>query len=144
MSRRFILALAGLAYSAVSTAAQQVISCPLWLPANSFVSKSLPGGDWVGLMPQEVRLSSGGMLHGSPEGNAYLAPTESKGAKIGYESQWIQRWQLDHPRRETWVYCGYGNDAVQLFKRVNDSTRQCSAISKSHQGAITDITFKCR
>ena len=141
--RSLIFTLAGLAYGAGATAAEQVIACPLWLPANSFVPQSLPDKGWIGLMPQEVRLSGGGMLHGSPEASAYLAPAESKGDRSSKEAQWIQRWQLGHPRRETWAYCGYGNDAVQLFKQVNSGARQCSLTSRSRHGAITEIKFRC-
>jgi hypothetical protein len=68
---------------------------------------------------------------------------ESKGTRNASISQWTQRWLLDRPRRDTWMYCGYGGDAIQLFRRVSKDAMQCTLTSNTRNGALMDITFRC-
>lgn len=118
--------------------------CPQQLEANTFAVRKSPEG-WTALIPADVHMANAGMLAGPAAEAGYLVPLETKGAKQGGKSTWRQRWVFSPPSPDTWLYCGYGGGRapLQLFKRVPDDVRQCTATSVSAEGAVDNIVFVC-
>lgn len=118
-------------------------TCPLLLPAKAFKADGAVEG-WTALMPQEARLTGGGMLHGAPDESAYLVPSDSKTRKTGKRTSIaVSRWSLEQPHGyEKWVYCGYG--PLELFQRVPVTATECVATSKLEDGAFLETVFVCK
>jgi hypothetical protein len=128
-----------------ASAPLQSVSCPLWLPKDSFRSNNSSEG-WVALMPADARLSGGGLLHGAPAEEAYLRPDEAKERRNGNRSEFRAVWQLGQPHAfEVWMFCSYGGQStLQLFRKVNDRASTCTSTSKLIDGAFTGTVFECR
>ena len=131
------------AHAATPPAGEVRIACPLWLPAKAFKAEDTVKG-WTALMPQEARLTGGGMLHGAPDESAYLVPDDSKVRRTGkHTSTAMSRWSLEQPHSyEKWVYCGYG--PLELFQRVPTTATECAATSRLDRGAFLDTVFVCK
>ena len=133
------------AFSLICTqaAATEKVQCPLFLPSGTAGElKPIPG--WQLLMPQEVRVTGGGLLHGSPSGEAYLKPNRVQSQKSAGTTIEVSSWELGQPHAfETWLYCEYGA-GLQLFRRVAPGARRCSVTGKRSLGGLDELVFVCQ
>ena len=113
--------------------------CPSEIDEGSWRPVSVPE-KWVGQMANGMRLQSGGMMLGPPNSRAYLAPEKHK--IVGDElTNWYSLGNLDG---EKWFYCDYsGTHAVQLYRRMDDSVRQCVA-KFSGLNIVRKLTVTCK
>lgn len=127
---------------AVEHFAEQRVACPLWLKPDAFQVGRPPEG-WTAVMPQEWRLDGGGLLHGAPNESAVLKPYDAKTTRSGPRETSTALWKLSRPHPfETWLFCSYG--PLQLFKRVPVDATQCTATSKTDNGAFVETVFVCK
>lgn len=99
------------------------LECPSKIDEDSWRPVSVPE-KWIGQMANSMHLQSGGLMLGPPNSRAYLAPEKHK--IVGDElTNWYSLANLDG---EKWFYCDYsGTHAVQLYRRVDDTVRECVA-----------------
>jgi hypothetical protein len=118
----------------------QTVSCPSVLPQGSVEVVRTPPG-WFGFSPSQSRLDGGGMMSGPPQQMAYLVPASSrkvKGAGIA------TGWQFA-AGEEKWLYCTYGTNAIQVAKRMDDKTTECTMTSREERkGVIAELTAVCK
>lgn len=120
-------------------AAAQTVSCPPSIDEGSISVARAPAG-WLATSPSLVRLDGGGMLSANPKQMQYLVPGGSKKVKGGEASSWTFE-----PGEEKWLYCTYGNMAIQLAKRMDDKATACEvAVKRESRQVITSITAVCR
>jgi len=125
--------------SAPTLAVAQTVSCPDSLPENAVEVKRAPEG-WVASSPSAIRLDGGGMISGDPKQMQYLVPASSKKVRGGGASTW----NFDRGEQK-WLYCTYGKMAVQLARRMDDTSTSCEVTVKHGQkDAIVAITAMCR
>jgi hypothetical protein len=137
-----------LAKASAVKGAEQRITCPLTLDMAG--GKGPPPG-WRLVTQADARpkgppakLTTAGMLHGAPEEPGFLRPATSKGGKQGNRSRWVQSWKLPH-WYETFVYCGYGEDApLKLFHQVKDDANECTLKSSRTGGTVESMEFVCK
>ena len=95
-------------------------------------------------MPQDTRVTGGGLLHGDPSGQAYLKPDNIRSTKVGQLSTELNVWHLDQPHMfETWLFCQYG-DGLQLFRKIEPHAKTCSSIGKRQRGTLDQLIFVCK
>ncbi len=110
----------------VATAALSVAShrngmtaaCPAALHGET-VTVRAPSG-WRGASQPVIRLVAAGMMAGPPESRADLVPYRQRRIKHGTALTWV------FDGGEKWFVCAYGSSAVQIAKRLDDSTTQCT------------------
>ncbi|MBC7919098.1 MAG: hypothetical protein H7Y28_14940 [Rhodoferax sp.] len=140
-----ILASLSAVTSAQHSAAQsaQIVICPLLLPAGTAAeAKPMPG--WKLFMPQEIRITGGGLVTGEPDGQAYLKPLTVRTRKADGKTIEVQSWELGQPQGfPQWLYCEYGH-GLQLFRRIDSHAAKCSMTGTWEPGALNDLRFDCR
>ncbi|MCG2585820.1 hypothetical protein LZ005_15875 [Massilia sp. TS11] len=95
-------------------------------------------------MPQDTRVTAGGLLHGDPADQAYLKPDAIRSTKNSQLSTDVEIWELGQPHMfETWLYCQYG-EGLQLFQKVDPRATICSATGKRQRGALNELVFICK
>jgi hypothetical protein len=145
----FLLLFGGATMSCITAArgaepplTEQRTVCPLWLEPEVFAAKKSPPG-WTVLMPQSGRLTGRGLLHGAPDGSAYLKPDSAKISKSGRTEVSTSTWNLSKPHAyETWLYCAYG--PLEIFKRIPTTATACVATSKHERDTFLEAVFVCR
>lgn len=102
----------------------------------------VPDG-WVGVMPQDTRLTGAGLLWGPPDESGYLKPDEAKTRGPKGRRVNVTRWSLVVPHSfETWVYCKYG--PLQLSKRTPADAVECTASSADESTWLGEVVFMCK
>ena len=80
------------------------------------------------------------MMSGDPKQMQYLVPASSKKVRGGGASTW----NFDRGEQK-WLYCTYGKMAVQLARRMDDTSTSCEVtVKREQEDAIAAITAICR
>ena len=123
------------------------MTCPPRL-APETVRVTPPAG-WKFAMSRDESLASVGMLHGPPEGMAYLVPAEDHDAPTGKggRKRTTLQWRFDPPHSfTTYLYCGYGEGGgpLQLFYPIPTTARECTVTTTGHGYVVEAATFVCK
>lgn len=123
-----------------SVAAEQIVSCPPELANEAVQIGKVPTG-WTASTPRSLRLSAVGMMAGPPVTKTELKPDGGHDFKGGS----IESWDLADMPGERWISCQYGEDAVRLGRRLDDSVTFCSVTyTKTKPFGATKIEVRCK
>lgn len=130
------LLLCGLLTAPILACAQQV-SCPLTINEGAVEVRAPTGWQASSSL---AHLGSAGMTRGNPRRLGYLIPEATRKAKGGA----IDSWNFSKGE-EKWLWCGYGREAIQLAKRMNDAATKCEMTGKEERsGVYVEITLVCK
>ncbi|MFD2293986.1 STY0301 family protein [Massilia sp. GCM10020059] len=116
-------------------------ACPLILPGET-IATLRPPAEWRAQVQREVRLYTAGLIAGDPSEGAYLKPLKTELTRNGDTDAVVSTWDLGVPRKNVWLYCGYG-DAVEMFRPIQNHASKCVMTSKVRGRAIRDIELVC-
>lgn len=116
-------------------------ACQLTLPSETIAIFRPPAG-WRAQVQREVRLYTAGLIAGDPSEGGYLKPLQTKLTRSGETDSVVSTWDLSVPRKDVWLYCGYG-DAVEAFRPIPKHASRCIMTSKVRGRAIRNIELVC-
>lgn len=116
-------------------------ACPLILPGETIATLRPPPG-WRAQVQREVRLHTAGLIAGDPSEGGYLKPLQTDLRRNGDTDAVVSTWDLSVPRKNVWLYCGYG-DAVEVFRPIQKHASKCVMTSKVRGRAIRNIELVC-
>jgi hypothetical protein len=120
------------------------MTCPPTLPKNAVPTRDHAGG-WIVSSPgaEDWSQDDSGMLHGAPDGQAYLVPDVAEDKTRGDKRVSLRSWKFSLPHgHEKWLYCGYG--PVQLAHRIPSGATECSVRVEFHKGQRVPTIFTCK
>ena len=124
-----VIAFVCYAISQRSFGADQVIQCPLEIPAASVQLAHAPEG-WTVFGPHSIALRSAGFMNGPAARLADLKPDSINKNK----NESIETWTFEDYKDEIWLSRGYGDGAeITLSKKIPESIAECTIYYKKIQ-----------
>lgn len=143
----WVFSLAPLSFSG-SALAKETLMCPATLRVSgaALQSPDLPeGAEMAFKAGPPLPLSSLGVFSGHPRDMASLVPDRDREEQASGVTQSV--WKFDDPDPfGTYLVCEYGDAGkVQVYKRVSDAARSCTATARNDRArhAIVDAAFAC-
>jgi hypothetical protein len=122
MKTKLAFAFITLAVLGTAPAAEEVITCPLELPAEAM--KITPRNDnWKPLVTSPLYLHDAAPIAGPPERQGIIMGKMEK----RHANEWTERYNLDVGYPEgVWFQCAYGaNNSHTLSKKLESSVKSC-------------------
>lgn len=122
MKANFSFAVITLATLTYVTAAEEVITCPLELPAE-IMAITPRGDDWKPLVISPLYLHDAAPIAGPPERQGTIIGKMEKRSA----TEWTEHYNLDVGYPEgVWFQCAYGaNNSHTLSKKLDSSLKSC-------------------